>query len=79
MAVAGHVTAGLIAIGKRRINWFFRLPSGYLVKTARVAPLLYLYHFIIIMTMMMIMMMMMMRIKTYFISLIMSNSQILVT
>ena len=56
LAGSGHVTSGLIAIGKRQMNWFPRLPSGSLKRGARATPLLlikwvvkiYIIFFIII-------------------------------
>ena len=38
MVGPGHVTLGLIAIGKRRIKLVLRLPGGSQNKTARAAP-----------------------------------------
>ena len=37
LAGPGHLTSGLIAIGKRRIKLVLRLPSGTQEKTARAA------------------------------------------
>ena len=39
LAGPGYLNSGLVAIGKRPINWFHSLPIGLLKRTSRAAPL----------------------------------------